>query len=73
MFGIDKCFESSSPQNDIWGTFNSNIQGKVLLHVKELEYNDFKNYDSKIKDLITDRHTVINSKGVNQVQIDSFH
>lgn len=73
MLGNKKVFETTQPQRDIWGSFNGALIDCILVVINEAEKK--KNYDGEgaLKGLITDYDLVINQKGTNQFETQSYH
>jgi len=73
LIGNSRVFETTDPARDVFGAFNSRMADSFLVILSELSPNDMKNADGKIKGLITDGTICINTKGVKQYEIDSYH
>lgn len=73
MFGREKVMESSNPSRDVWGDFNGAMASSFLVNLNELGKKDIGENCGKLKALITDTSIVINNKGVNQFQANSYH
>jgi len=73
MMGEKKIFETSEPSRDVWGPFNSAMVNSYLVNLNELSRTETSHSEGKIKALITDSAMTINTKGVNQYQIKSYH
>jgi hypothetical protein len=74
MMGEKKVLETSSPEEHVWGKFNSVMADAFFVNCNELEYKAQQEAESKIKALITDvKGLRINEKGVKSYQLDSFH
>lgn len=73
MMGSKKVIESADPNRDVWGNFNGNMANAFLVDLNELSKKDTMYCDGRIKALVTDPTMIINNKGVNQVEIDSYH
>jgi phage/plasmid-associated DNA primase len=58
---------------DIWGDFNGRMANTFLVNLNELSKKDTLECQGKIKGLITDGKLTINSKGMNQYDIQSYH
>ena len=73
MLGSKKIFETTQPQRDIWGPFNGALIDCILVIINESEKK--KNYEGEgaLKGLITDYELIINQKGTNQFEIQSYH
>ena len=73
MLGENKCLETTTPNRDVWGNFNSCMVNKYFINLNELSKKDTVEAEGKIKGLITDKSLTINSKGINQYNIKSYH
>jgi putative DNA primase/helicase len=73
MMGSSKIFETTNASRDVWGEFNSPMANSFFVNLNELSKKDIKDAEGIIKGLITDSTLYINSKGVNQFPIDSYH
>ena len=68
--GEEKVFESSQPERDVWGDFNSKMANTFLVNLNELSKKETINCEGRIKALITDPSLTINDKGVSKYQIN---
>jgi phage/plasmid-associated DNA primase len=57
----------------VWGNFNACMANAYLVCLNELNKKDTIEADGKIKALITDPKLTINTKGVSEYNIKSFH
>ena len=73
LFGKKKVFESSNPRRDVWGDFNGPMKEAFLVNLNEISAKDFYEAHGKYKALVTDPTIMINKKGQDQVEIESFH
>lgn len=73
LLGSKKIFETTDPARDVFGAFNSQMADSFLVILSELSPIDMKNASGKIKGLITDATISINTKGVKQYNVDSYH
>ena len=73
MLGAKKVIESTNPERDIWGQFNTALMDSFLICQNELSKKDTTQAEGKIKGLITDPTIMINRKGIDQIQIKSYH
>lgn len=73
MIGNKKVFETTSPENDIWGQFNPMMKSSFLIHLSEFSRKNTQDYAGKIKSLTTTGTILINEKNKGQYNIDSFH
>jgi hypothetical protein len=65
--------ETTNPERDVWGSFNSIMMDSFLINLNELSKKSTLEAEGQIKALVTDPTITINKKGVDQVQIKSFH
>lgn len=72
IIGRSKILETSSPERDVWGPFNSGMAGKILVILSETDKRNSFGADGKIKALITDPTIVINAKGKDAYECNSF-
>jgi hypothetical protein len=73
IVGEHKYFETTNPARDVWGAFNSPMSDCYLVNLNELGKKDTTDSMGFIKGLITDPALTINSKGVQQYKIQSYH
>ena len=73
LLGQLKVLETTNPERDVWGQFNSVMMDTFLNNLNELSKKDTLEAEGKIKGLVTDPTITINKKGVDQIQIKSFH
>lgn len=73
LLGQLKVLETTNPERDVWGQFNSVMMDTFLINLNELSKKDTLEAEGKIKGLVTDPTITINKKGVDQIQIKSFH
>jgi hypothetical protein len=73
LFGEKRTLSTSSPERDIWGNFNSLLEGKDLIILNETGKQNSHQAEGKIKDLIDAGTITINPKGVKPYEKRSFH
>ena len=73
MLGSNKILETTNPSRDVWGSFNSSMADCFLVNLNELSKKDTLEVEGQIKGLITDPILTINKKGIDQIQIKSYH
>lgn len=73
MLGAKKVFETSTPDRDVWGSFNSEMKNSFLVVLNELSKKQTCDAEGKIKALITDSMMTINEKGKGAYNIVSNH
>lgn len=72
MLGQKLCYIGENVGRDIFGDFNPQLEGKLLVVFNEIKLSTAKQFEEAIKDIIT-RHTdTINRKGLNQYEVPSF-
>jgi hypothetical protein len=73
LLGEKRVLETTTPSRDVWGNFNGMMPTKFLINLNELSRKETTESEGRIKALITDPTLTINSKGVNQYEIQSYH
>jgi hypothetical protein len=73
LLGTNRVIESSSPDRDVWGQFNSLMSDSFLVVLNELDKYKAVKGQSMLKELITDPHMTINIKGKSAYVISSYH
>jgi hypothetical protein len=73
LMGGDKVMETTDPARDVWGSFNGMMATSFLVHLNEMSKKDYREAEGRFKGLITDPTITINSKGVNQYKVKSYH
>ncbi len=73
LLGESKVMETTDPSRDVWGQFNGPMANSFFVVLNELSKSQTVECEGKLKGLVTDRALVINSKGLNQFLIDSYH
>jgi hypothetical protein len=73
MLGQNKVFETSDPNRDVWGNFNSKMKDCFLVNLDELSKKDLIDSIGKVKALVTNSAMTINEKGISQYSITSYH
>ena len=69
MLGKHIFHSSSSPENDVWGKFNSVMQGKVLVELAEISQKNTSESNQKIKDITTGNELTIEAKGIAGIRV----
>ena len=72
LMGPKKVLNSTMPSRDVWGPFNGLMKDVYLVALNEVSKKDCSE-TGPIKGLITDSQMVLNSKGIDQVTITSYH
>jgi len=73
IMGSQKIYESTNPSRDVFGDFNSSMANSYIVLLSEISPLEMQNASGKMKGLITDKALTINTKGVKQYQVDSYH
>ena len=73
LVGSSKYFETSTPERDVWGNFNSKMGSTFFVHLSELSKKQTQEAENKIKALVTDPHITINCKGKDAITTTSYH
>ena len=73
LLGSCRVLESSSPDRDVWGPFNSLMSDSFLVVLNELDKYKAVKGQSVLKELITDPNITINIKGKSPYTIRSYH
>lgn len=73
MIGSDKYLETTSPDRDVWGSFNGLMANTFFVYLNELSKKQALEAENKLKGYITDGPMQINTKGKDAVDITSYH
>lgn len=73
LLGGNKYLETTNPVRDIWGAFNSQMADSFFVNINEIGKKDLVEYMGLLKALVTDSQLTINTKGLPQYKITSFH
>ena len=73
IMGGKKCFETTNPVRDIFGSFNGQMADSFFVNINEIGKKDLVEYMGLLKGLITDKPLTINKKGIEPYKIKSFH
>ena len=73
ILGAGKQLETTSPEKDCWGSFNSPMASAYLVVLSETDKRNTNGADGKIKAHITDSPLVNNCKRKDQYTITSYH
>ena len=73
LIGASKCFTSTIPETNIFGTFNGHMEFAYLVFLEELSAEQTLKAEGQFKDLITGSLIEVNKKGVTPIKIKSFH
>jgi len=73
MIGADKCGFTNNAKDEVFGSFNPIMSGKIFMELAELDFLATKGLEGKFKSLITDEVVSINDKGVKLRNEISYH
>jgi len=73
MGGSKRCWETTSPEKEVFGHFNGAMKDAFLVCFNEVNKSNFFNLNDKKKSVITDNNININIKGVPEFNIPSYH
>lgn len=73
LIGEDKKFETSSPEKNIWGSFNPFMKSAYLVHLSEFGKKNTQDYVGNIKAITTTGRITINEKNKGEYEINSYH
>ena len=73
MVGKDKFFETTNPEETVWGNFNPLMKNAYLVYVNEFAKKNQAEAEGRIKGLLTDTTININGKGKDPFQMASYH
>jgi len=71
--GLDRCYNTADPQEDIFGKFNDPMKRAFLVVLNESDKSGIYNNNNKMKDLITEPTIVIRPKGEKAFTMRSVH
>ena len=73
MGGSKRCWETTNPEEEVFGKFNGAMKDAFLVVFNEVNKSNFYNKNDSKKALITDDNININIKGVPQFNMKSYH
>ncbi len=73
LVGSKKYMETSKPDRDVWGDFNSLMTNSYLVCIEELDFLQVKNGEGTFKNFITQTIIPINRKGKDVFYVKSYH
>ena len=73
LLGVNKYYETTEPERDVWGSFNSLMSECYLVNLNELSKKSTNDSMGKIKGLIVDGAMTINPKGITPYKTTSYH
>ena len=73
LMGGKMVLETSKPERDVWGQFNSLMKDSFLVHLCEFDRKNSMGYEKEIKNLTTDGEITINQKGKDAIVFPSYH
>ena len=71
MFG-DHFLSTSKPEQNVWGKFNSELEGKTLVELSELDRGNVYGSIDHVKDLISNDTVWIEGKGKNGYNVPNY-
>ena len=71
MFG-DHFLSTSKPEQNVWGKFNSELEGKTLVELSELDRGNVYGSIDHVKDLISNDTMWIEGKGKNGYNVPNY-
>jgi hypothetical protein len=73
LYGEGKVLETTSPERDVWGPFNSPMTTSFLVVLNETDKRNSKDAEGRKKGVITEYPLWINGKGKEQFLVNSYH
>ena len=73
LMGEKKKFETSTPEKNIWGSFNPFMKSAYLIHLSEFGRKNTQDYVGNIKAITTTGRIMINEKNKGEYEINSYH
>jgi hypothetical protein len=73
ILGVDKVFETPSPEEYVWGRFNNMMETAFLIIMNEISKQMTNGGIDKIKDIIDSPEITIQHKGRSGYKMKSFH
>jgi hypothetical protein len=73
MIGKTKTLRTSSPENNVWGKFNSLMIGKFLVELAEISKANMHHQYEKVLNILEDDSFPVECKGVDGFELDSLH
>ena len=73
LIGSEKYFETTNPEDDVWGQFNPLMLNAYFVYINEFGKKNQREADGRIKGLLTDKYISINAKGKDPFITTSFH
>jgi phage/plasmid-associated DNA primase len=73
LLGAGKVLETTEPEKNVWGPFNSLMINAFLVVLSEVDKRNSFSAEGRIKALITDPTLTINCKGKDQFEVRSCH
>lgn len=72
LFGSKLFFNSMNPEMELFGQFNKQIEGKILIKIEEMNGALMRKIQDKVKSFITAPTLTINNKGIPTYEIDKY-
>ncbi len=70
LMGSKYYMETADPKNDIFGSFNSQIENKILINFDESKGEDMKEFHDRLKNFVTNPKRNINKKNIAQYEVE---
>jgi hypothetical protein len=73
LLGKEKFLETTSPEQSVWGKFNSLMSSVYFVYINEFGKKNQEDADGRIKGLLTDGNLLIEAKGKDPYPVISYH
>lgn len=73
IIGKTKTLRTSSPENNVWGRFNSPMIGKFLVELAEISKANMHHQYEKVLNILEDDEFQVECKGVDGMPLESLH
>jgi hypothetical protein len=73
LVGEEKFFETTNPEDTVWGHFNPMMMNAYFVYINEFGKKNQEDADGRIKGLLTDSAITINGKGKDPFKMKSYH
>ena len=72
LMGDECAFKTNDPQKEVFGAFNAQVKGKILIHLEEVEKAKTKHITEQMKDIIDSDTLNINEKYKTTITVHNF-
>ena len=72
FFGKKYCLCTNNIERDIFGDFNSLLNGRLFAVFDEMDIATSSKYANRIKDIVTNESTTINEKGLKKIEARNY-